>query len=176
MLCEMRRESECGLWRGSKKGARRVGRASWPRNPATCASAHSLVYGGHGESGYDREGPWRRKRKGTRGATAQQLANRAREAEREEKRAGEETGADRSPPVGRERERGGGEHAGERGAADRWIPPVRQRGRAGARPGWAELAGWAAFPFSFSLDFLIPFLFIFSRVFNSKFKLGFKFK
>jgi hypothetical protein len=71
---------------------------------------------------------------------------------------------------------GGGEHAGERGAADRWIPPVRQRGRAGARPGWAELAGWAAFPFSFSLDFLIPFLFIFSRVFNSKFKLGFKFK
>jgi hypothetical protein len=86
MLCEMRRESECGLWRGSKKGARRVGRASWPRNPATCASAHSLVHGGHGESGYDREGPWRRKRKGTRGAMTQQLANQAREAERGEAR------------------------------------------------------------------------------------------
>jgi hypothetical protein len=48
---------------------------------------------------------------------------------------------------------------------------ARARGLAG--PSWA---GWAAFPFSFSLDFLIPFLFLFSRVFNSKFKLGFKFK
>jgi hypothetical protein len=44
-----------------------------------------------------------RERRGTRGATAQQLANRAREAEREEKRAGEDTGANRSAPVGRER-------------------------------------------------------------------------
>jgi hypothetical protein len=43
-----------------------------------------------------------RERKGALGATAQQLANRAREAEREEKHAGEETGADRSAPVGRE--------------------------------------------------------------------------
>jgi hypothetical protein len=48
---------------------------------------------------------------------------------------------------------------------------ARARGLAG--PSWAR---WAAFPFSFSLDFLIPFLFLFYRVFNSKFKLGFKFK
>jgi hypothetical protein len=47
-----------------------------------------------------------RERKGALWATAQQLANRAREAEREEKRAGEEIGADRSAPVNRERERG----------------------------------------------------------------------
>jgi hypothetical protein len=83
------------------------------------------------------------------------------------------TGADRSAPAGRERER---ECAGEKAAADRWIPPVRWRGHAGARPGWVELGWWAAFSFSFSLDFLILFLILFSRVSNSKFKLGFKFK
>jgi hypothetical protein len=111
------------------------------------------------------------KEKGTCGATARQLVNRAREAEREEGHAGEETGTDRSAPLGSERERG--ECVGERAAADRRGPPVRRRGRAAARPGGA---GWATFPFSFSLDFLIPFLFLFYRVFKSKFKLGFNFK
>jgi hypothetical protein len=107
-------------------------------------------------------------------ATAQQLANRACATEREEKRAGEETSADRSAPLGSERER--------EGARERELPligGVRLSGGAGA---WERgLAGpssvvWAAFSFSFSLDFLIPFLFLFYRVFNSKFKLGFKFK
>jgi hypothetical protein len=95
------------------------------------------------------------------GATAQRLENRAHETEREEKRVGEETGADRSAPLGSEREREG-------------CQATRARGRAA----WLGRAGlvWAAFPFSFSLDFLIPFLFLFYRVFNSKFKLGFKFK
>jgi hypothetical protein len=37
---------------------------SWPRNPATCASAHSPVHGGRGEGGSDRAGPRRRERKG----------------------------------------------------------------------------------------------------------------
>jgi hypothetical protein len=46
-----------------------------------------------------------RERKGVLGGTAQQLANRAHEAEREEKRAGEETGADRLAPLGSERHR-----------------------------------------------------------------------
>jgi hypothetical protein len=41
--------------------------------------------------------------KGTRGATARQLANRAREAERESERV-KETGADRSALLGSERE------------------------------------------------------------------------
>jgi hypothetical protein len=112
--------------------------------------------------------------KGTRGATAQQLANWAHEAETEEKRTSEETGADRSAPLGSERER--------KGARERGLPltgGVRLSGGAGAwarglaGPSWV---GWAAFPFYFSLDFLIPFLFLFYRVFNSKFKLGFKFK
>jgi hypothetical protein len=54
------------------------------------------------------------------------------------------------------------------------IGGTRLSGGAGARPGWAELGCWAAFPFSFSLDFQIPFLFLFLWIF--KFKLGFKFK
>jgi hypothetical protein len=100
--------------------------------------------------------------------------NRAREAEREEGRASEETGADRLAPLGSERER---ESARERGLP--LTGGVRLSGGAGARarglarPSWAD---WAAFPFSFPLDFLIPFLFLFYRVFNSEFKLGFKFK
>jgi hypothetical protein len=81
-----------------------------------------------------------------------------------------ETGADRLAPVGRERERERErERAWERGTSvDRRGPPVRRRGRAGLV--------WAAFSFSFSLDFLIPFPFLFYRVFKSKFKLGFNFK
>jgi hypothetical protein len=76
-----------------------------------------------------------------------------------------------SAPVDRERERGS--------ARERELPLTGGTclsGGAGARPGWLSWAGWAAFPFSFSLDFLIPFLFLFYRVFNSKFKVGFKFK
>jgi hypothetical protein len=45
-------------------------------------------------------------------------------------------GADRSAPLGSERER---ERVRGRTAADRRGPPVRRRGRAGARPGWADL-------------------------------------
>jgi hypothetical protein len=44
-------------------------------------------------------------RERAREATVQCLAARARETERERERAGEETGADRSAPLGRERER-----------------------------------------------------------------------
>jgi hypothetical protein len=66
--------------------------------------------------------------KGTHGATAQQLANRACETEREEGSAGEETGADRSAPLGSERER--------EGARERELPltgGVRLLGGAAAR-------------------------------------------
>jgi hypothetical protein len=37
-----------------------MGRATWLRIPATCASARLLVHGGRGEGGYDWEGPRRR--------------------------------------------------------------------------------------------------------------------
>jgi hypothetical protein len=81
---------------------------------------------------------------------------------------GEATGADRSAPAGRERER---ESARER------KPPLTGgaclSGGAGARPGWAELGRLGYFAFflfsGFSNSFSIGF-------FNSKFKLDFKFK
>jgi hypothetical protein len=44
-----------------------MGRATWPRIPATCASAHSLVHGGRGEGGAEREGPRHREREGCAG-------------------------------------------------------------------------------------------------------------
>ena len=50
-------------------------------------SAHAPVHGEGGEGGTDREGPRRREKSGTRGATAQRLANWARGTEREEGRA-----------------------------------------------------------------------------------------
>jgi hypothetical protein len=111
-----------------------------------------------------------------REATAQRLANRARETEREEGRARAKQLAPTCQLQRAESER-------ERESARERKPPLtggaRLSGGAGA---WARsLAGpswvvWAALRFSFSLDFLIPFLFIFYRVFNPKFKLGFKFK
>jgi hypothetical protein len=81
-----------------------VGRAMWPRIPATCTCACSLVHGGRGEGGAHTEGPRRREREGARGAMARRLAERAREAEREEGRGGKATNADKLAPLGRERE------------------------------------------------------------------------
>jgi hypothetical protein len=95
--------------------------------------------------------------KGTRGATTQQLANGSREVERKEGHTGEETGADRSAPLGSERER--------KSALERGLPltgGVRLSGGAGARPGWAELGrlGCISFFFfsGFSNSFSISFL------------------
>jgi hypothetical protein len=56
---------------GLYKGSWARGRASWPRNPATCASAHAPVHGERGEGGTDREGPRRRERR--KGCTGQWL-------------------------------------------------------------------------------------------------------
>jgi hypothetical protein len=106
-------------------------------------------------------------RRGVR-ATAQRLAERARKTEKEEGRAGEAIGADKSAPLYSERE-------GGKGARDKLsltgATGARARGLTG--PSWA---GLGQNDFSFFLNFLIPFPFLFSRIFNSKFKLGFKFK
>jgi hypothetical protein len=60
------------------------GWASWPRNPATCASAHALVHGGRGEGGSDKPGPRRREKGDARG---QHLGTGEPERERESERA-----------------------------------------------------------------------------------------
>jgi hypothetical protein len=57
-LREMRWGSECGHERDSKRGWG-MGRATWLRIPATCASARSLVHGGCKEGGAERGGPRR---------------------------------------------------------------------------------------------------------------------
>jgi hypothetical protein len=66
-LREMRRGSECGDGRDSKRGWA-VGRATWPRILASCASVRSLVHGKRGEGIADRGGPRRREREGARGS------------------------------------------------------------------------------------------------------------
>jgi hypothetical protein len=136
----MRRGASAGHWRGSKKGVRACGRASWPRNPATCASAHAPVHGEREEGGTDKTGPRRRERKEDARGNGSALANRAhetdthRERERESERA-KETGADGSAPLGSERAKGG--HARGRTAAD-WRGSACQAARA---RGLAGLSG-----------------------------------
>jgi hypothetical protein len=87
ILCEIRRGSECGHWRGSKReagcvGGRR-GREIWRRArvrtrwSTTSAGRAKLTGRVHGAE---------RERRGAHGATAQRLANRTRETEREEGR------------------------------------------------------------------------------------------
>jgi hypothetical protein len=61
---EMRRGVCVGHWRGSKKGSWACGRASWPRNPTTCVSAHAAIHGESGEGGTDKADPRCRERKG----------------------------------------------------------------------------------------------------------------
>jgi hypothetical protein len=102
------------------------------------------------------------KEKGTRGVMAQRLANRARETEREEGRAGEETGADRSAPLGSERER---ETARERGLP--LTGGVRLSGSAGVRPGWAELGRLGCISFFFFSGFSNSFFYFFSIGFSN---------
>jgi hypothetical protein len=60
--------------------------ASWPRNPATCASAHAMVHGGREEGGTDTEGPRCRERKGDvwgNGSVTNESGSRDRERGRE---------------------------------------------------------------------------------------------
>jgi hypothetical protein len=59
----------CGARAGLYEGSWAHGRASWPRNPATCASAHTPVHGERGRGGTDMEGLRRRERKGVRKVT-----------------------------------------------------------------------------------------------------------
>jgi hypothetical protein len=85
------------------------GRASWTRNPATCASAHALVHGGREEGGSVKVGPRHRERKGdARGNGSAAGEPGPQNREREGERAGEVTGADRLGSLGSERARESG--------------------------------------------------------------------
>jgi hypothetical protein len=97
----MRRGVCAGDRRGSKKGAGRVGgrRGREIRRHAQVRTRRSTASAKKAE--LTRQVHSAEREKGTRGATARQLANRAREAERESERA-KETGADRSAPLGSE--------------------------------------------------------------------------
>jgi hypothetical protein len=157
---EMRRGRECGCgWCSKRAGT--GGRTTWPRLPATGASAHALFHGGREKGGADSAGPRHREREdGQAGVTARRLAKRARKPEREEGLAGEETGTDSLAPVGTERVR-----EGTRGRGLPLTGGTHLSGGTGTWPGWAEL-GWLGC-FAFFLNFLIAFPFIFARVYNS---------
>jgi hypothetical protein len=157
-LREMRRGSECGHERNLKRGWG-VGRATWPRIPATCASACSLVHGRRGEGGTDRGGPRRRERE--KGRVGQRLVDwrtgpaRQRESERE----GEETGTDNLAPLGSERER--------EGARERKLPLIggsHLSGGAGARA--CGRAAWLGRAGPAGLLCLFLFLWIFLLLFH----------
>jgi hypothetical protein len=146
-LREMRRGSECGHGWGSKR-AGGMGRETWPRIPGTCVSARSLVHGGRGEGGADREGPRRRERerRGARGNDSAPGRTGLRGRDGRGARGGENNWCQQVGTTG-QRE-GGGKVRGAETVADRWRPPVRRR-----RPAaWLGRAGlvWArmAFPFS----------------------------
>jgi hypothetical protein len=82
-LCELRRGVCAGHWRGSKKGDGRVGgrRGREIRRRARVRTRRSTTRAGKAK--LTRQAHGAEREKGTRGATVQQLANWARETERE---------------------------------------------------------------------------------------------
>jgi hypothetical protein len=157
-LSEMRRGVCARHWRGSKKGAGRVGgrrgqeirRRVRVRTRRSTASAEraELIGQAHDEE---------REKKGAREETTRRLVIRAHETKREGGSAqAKETGADRSAPLGSERER-----EGAREGESPLTGGVLLSDGAGARPGWAYGPTGLLSLFPFSLDFLIPFPFLF---------------
>jgi hypothetical protein len=148
----MRRGSECGHWRGSKRELGCVGgrRGREFRRRARVRMRRSTVGAGRAELTGRVHGAEREK-----GRTGQQLSAWQRGPARQRGKRGTEgetTGANRSAPADRERER----------ARERKLPLTGEShlsGDAGARPGWAELGCFSFFFFSgFSDSFYISFL------------------
>jgi hypothetical protein len=156
-LCKMRRGARAGHWRGSKKGVGHVGgrRGRKTRRRARVRTRRSTTRAGKAK--LTRQAHSAEREKGTRGATARQLANRARETKRERERAGEEYWRRQIGPTG-QRAREGGRARG-RTAADRRRGRAGARARGLARPSWAGLGCFSFFFFSgFSNSFSISFL------------------
>jgi hypothetical protein len=96
----MRRGASAGRWRGSKKRVGRVGGHCGReiRRRARVRTRRSTAGMGRAELTGQAHGVEREK--GTCGATAQQLANWARETEREKERTGEENWRQQIGPTG----------------------------------------------------------------------------
>jgi hypothetical protein len=151
--------AEGARWRGSKRELGHVGENSGDVCECTSAGPRRVRGGQNWQGGSTAQ----REKKGADGATAQRVANRAREAEREEGRAGEGS---------RRRQVGPSEQRARERERERERESVRERklpltggshlsGGAGApaRPGWAELGCFSFFFFSgFSNSFSISFL------------------
>jgi hypothetical protein len=126
-----------------------VVKATWPRIPTTCTSAHSLVHGGRGDGEVDREGPRHREREGVRGQLLSAWQNElVRQTKKRDARAKQLAPTGRPHCAASERE--GREGSAGQTAVDRRDPPVKGGRRAGAWPSWAEL-GW------FGLEWLFLF-------------------
>jgi hypothetical protein len=140
-LSEMRQGLCAGHWRGSKKGAGRMGerrcreirRRARVRTRRSTARAEGAELTGHAQ-GAERE------EKGARGNGSATGGPGPRDRERGSARV-QKTGPDRSAPLGSEQEREGARERGELPLTD----GVRLSGGAGARPGWAELGRLGCF-------------------------------
>jgi hypothetical protein len=98
------------------------------------ASTTESVGGRLGKRGVaDRRGPWINESE--RQTSSQMLTGRSHRAASESGQERGWFGADKSTPLGSERERGKSERARE--GADRWEPLVREGGRGSAHVGWA---------------------------------------
>jgi hypothetical protein len=157
---EVRRGVCVGHWRGSKKGSWARGRASWPINPATCASAHALVHSGREEGETAKAGPRRRAKGDARGQRLGGGEPGPRDRERERGRTSE----GKLEPIGWSHWAASkrGRARARKTAADRQGSPVRRRGRAA----WLGLVGrlgcfllflFSGFSNSFSISFSIGF-------------------
>jgi hypothetical protein len=141
---ELRRGSECGHERGSKRAgawAERLGQGS--RRRARVRTRWSTA--GEGRAELTGEAHNADRENECAGVTVQRLTARAREAERGEGCAEGRNWRRQPSPTG-QRARGREGSEGQT-IVDRQDPPVRGGRRAGAWPGWASLARMA-FPFS----------------------------
>jgi hypothetical protein len=166
----MGRGASAWHWRGSKKGAWRVGgrRGRETRRRARVRTRRSMTDAGKTELTRQAHGAERKRDARGQWLGTGELGPRDRERER----TSEGNWRRQVGPTG-QRAREGGRARG-RTAADRWGPPVRRRGRAAWLGFVGRLGCFLLFFFSgFSNSFSISF---FYRVFKSKFKLGFKFK
>jgi hypothetical protein len=143
-----------GRWRGSKKGAGRVGgrRGREIRRRARVRTPRSTARTGKAELTRQAHNAERERGQGRVGNGLTTGNPGPRDREKKRARGRRKTGADRSAPLSRERER--------EGAREGEPPSACQVARARDLAGLTGLV-WAAFSFSFSLDFLIPFLFLF---------------